>query len=296
MQQRPDARIIELAPDRHAVAFDARTEPVARVASGEVVTLRTLDWCFGRVTADPATYRHAAERPRCPCVGPLYIEGVEAGMTLAVEILDITVFSPGKMVLRPGVGPLGRHLVAMRVVEVPIAQGSAYLPDGLTVPVQPMVGVIGVAPAGESAPTLDGGTHGGNLDTREIGAGATVLLPVAAPGALLCVGDIHAAMGDGELSGSGIETAAEVTLRAYPLPGAIPAPRVITPDWLVALATAPSLEDAVSSACDNMLDWLRQANGVTVEEAILRIGARGECRVSQCVNATGPTAKVMLPR
>jgi len=291
-----ERRIIEVESERQAVMFDRHAQPVAWVKPGEIVAVRTLDWCYGRVTADPSTYRRATERPRCPCFGPIYIEGAEPGNTLSVEILDIAVQSPGKMVLRPEVGPLGGHLAEMRVVEVPIEDDIARLPGGYAAPVRPMVGVIGVAPAGEPAPTLDGGPYGGNLDTREIGAGATVLLPVAVPGALLGVGDAHASMGDGELSGSGVEVAAEVTMRAHAMPGSIPAPRVITPDWLIALATAPALEAAIQGACDNMMDWLCRGKGQPVEYAAMLLGVHGECRISQCVNATGSTAKIMLPR
>jgi len=288
-------RIIEVDTERQVTSFDRHAEPVAHVAPGEIVTVRTLDWCYGRVTAHPSTYRRATERPRCPCAGPIFVKGAAPGDTLAVDILDIAVQSPGKMALRPEVGPLGGHLAEMRVVEVPIADGIARLPGGYEAPVKPMLGVIGVAPEGDPAPTLDGGPHGGNLDTREIGAGATVLLPVSVPGALLGVGDAHAAMGDGELSGSGIEAAAEITLRAHAIPGGISAPRVITPDWLIALATAPALEDALKGACDNMMDWLCRGKNLPAEHAALLLGVYAECRISQCVNAAGPTVKVMLP-
>ena len=169
---------------------------------------------------------------------------------------------------------------------VPVAaDGTLTLPGGLRLPARPMVGVIGVAPAEGELSTAFPGAVGGNLDCNLIRPGARVHLPVHVPGALLALGDVHASMGDGEISGTGIEINAEVTARVEIGPGAAPARPWIEGDGLIAAtASAPSLPEAVGLATEGLIALLTARHGVSRTEAFMLITARGDIRIGQACN------------
>src|SRR5436305_1894668 len=160
-------------------------------------------------------------------------------------------------------------------------------------PARPMVGVIGTAPAGGEVLTAVPGPQGSNLDCNLVRAGARVHLPVHVEGALLALGDVHASMGDAEVSGTGVEINAEVTARVDLLPGAAHERPWIEVDGLVAAtASAPTLEAAVSLATDGLLTLLVERLGVTRTEAFLLISAYGDVRIGQACDPGGLDATV----
>ena len=118
-----------------------------------------------------------------------------------------------------------------------------------------MIGVIGVAPAGDDVPCGTPGSHGGNMDTRLIGDGATIYLPVQAPGALLAVGDLHAAMGDGEIAFTGVEVAGAVTLQVSLREDmSLTDPVLENDDTVATIASAETLDEAAKMATNAMAD------------------------------------------
>jgi amidase len=148
------------------------------------------------------------------------------------------------------------------------------------------------------APSTQTGPTGGNLDVNLIRPGARVHLPVHVPGALLALGDVHASMGDGEVSGTGIEINAEVAARVDLLPGAAHARPWIEADGLIAAAaSAPTLPEAVALATDGLIALLIERHGVTRTEAFMLITARGDIRIGQsCDPRTFPaTAYACFP-
>src|SRR5690349_3717905 len=158
-------------------------------------------------------------------------------------------------------------------VIVPVEHGDTLLlPGGLRLPARPVVGVIGVAPASGEVLTAVPGPIGSNLDCNLVRAGARVHLPVQVAGALLALGDVHASMGDGEVSGTGVEINAEVTARVEVLPGAAHARPWIEADGLIAAtASAPALTDAVSLATDGLVTLLMERHGVSRTDAFLLV-------------------------
>src|SRR5205085_4371644 len=117
-----------------------------------------------------------------------------------------------------------------------------------TLPVRPMMGCVAVAPRGAAVPAGDSAITGGNMDSNDIVEGTTVLLPVVEPGALLYLGDGHAIMGDGEITGSGLETSMDVEFTVELVHGLNMTPRVETPTQLIALGYGGSLDDAFKNA------------------------------------------------
>ena len=145
-----------------------------------------------------------------------------------------------------------------------------------------MLGVAGVAPAGPPVHTFYPGSHGGNLDINELARGPPSICPSPCPGALLCLGDVHAAMGDGELTGGGLDIDAEVRVSTRVYKGlGWPRPVIETPDAWCTCANAPRLQDAIRQACSDMCTMLAKSLGMSREEALHLIGAAVHARIGQ---------------
>src|SRR5882672_7192137 len=198
----------------------ATAEPVARVHSGGIVDTNTLD-CFGNVLQKPGDTLSMVKGDN-PLTGPFYVEGAEPGDTLAVKILDLQVDSDqGVGAFGPGFGALNAtNYTAMlgptlpeKIWYYPIdhASNTARFQAldskfSVSIPLHPFFGCIGVAPAGgEARSSIVPAEFGGNMDSPEASVGNTVYFAVNVAGALLYVGDGHAAMGDGEIAGTAIE-------------------------------------------------------------------------------------------
>ena len=167
---------------------------------------------------------------------------------------------------------------------IPIERGFAHV-AGASVPVHPMIGVIGVAPAGAAVPCGSPGPHGGNMDTQLIGEGATVYLPVFWPGALLAAGDMHAAMGDGEICGTGVEVAGSMQLRVgIRRDLELANPVVETAEAIATIASAETLDEAADRATRDMADLLLARLGLSPAAATMLMSAAGQLQVSQVVD------------
>jgi amidase len=162
-----------------------------------------------------------------------------------------------------------------------------------------MVGVIGTAPAESAVYTAHPGPQGSNMDYTAVAVGARVYLPVHVPGALLAIGDIHASMGEGEVSGTGVEINGEVTVRVDLLKGAAPArPWIETPEAWIATGQGMILDDAVGEAVEGLTRLLMDRFGLDRTEAFLLVSARGDVRVGQCARIKGcdATAFAVFPK
>ena len=160
------------------------------------------------------------------------------------------------------------------------ANGRARLaepPPALTdwdVPLTPMIGCFGVAPAlGQAISTATSGPNGGNMDYRRFGPGTTAWFPVAVPGALFYLGDGHFCQGDGEIVGTGIETSFEIEFTVRVLKGkAIGWPRGETADEIFAIGNARPLDQALQHATTEMLAWLGADYGLDTISASHLLG------------------------
>jgi amidase len=288
--------VIRLPKTQRVFALAADARPAARVPDGARVELETAD-CFSDQIRRADDRLEAVDWDEInPATGPVFVEGARPGDVLAVEIERIEMADQGVMAVSDGFGVLAERFSGTECRLVPIADDIAHLPGGVRVPVRPMIGVLGVAPAGAAVPTGTPGAHGGNMDTALIGEGATVYLPIAAPGALLAAGDLHAVMGDGEICGTGVEVAGRVTLRVTirrDLP--IVNPVVATPDVVATVASASTLDEAAILATRDMANLLGAQLGLDAVEATMLMSAAGELRVSQVVDPLR-TARFELPK
>jgi len=287
--------VITLPKTQCVFTLSADAAPATRVPDGAVVELETAD-CYSDQVRQPSDRLENVGWDRInPATGPVFVEGAKPGDVLAVEVQSIVTDAQGVMAVSDGSGVLADRFAGTACHIVPIAGGAVLLPGGVSVPLRPMIGVLGVAPAGDGVPTGTPGAHGGNMDTALIGEGATVFLPVSAPGALLAAGDLHAAMGDGEICGTGVEVAGRVRLRpAVRRDLRLTNPVVATPDGVATVASAPSLDEAATVATRDMADLLTARLGLEVATAAMVMSAAGDLRISQVVDPL-KTAHFWLP-
>lgn len=291
--------MIRVSRDHIQYALDKRFPPVATIDPGEVLCLETGDARTGTIQSERDLMIRPHPKGGNPATGPIAVRGAEPGDALAVTILEIRLDSRGFTGIRSGLGVLGHRIAEFRTKMFDIVDGFVIFNERIRFPVRPMVGVIGTAPAGEGLATLHPGPHGGNMDHNDVRVGATVHLPVAVPGALLGIGDIHATMGDGEISITALEIKGEVTARVDLGKGAhLARPLIEFPDCWISTGDGPGIADAIRVACDEMADLLHKKLGLSDAEAFMLLSIRGDVKVSQCCEPSmiAATARVVMPK
>lgn len=257
--------------------------PVAEVHSGDTVTFQCMD-CYGEQIdtdhKDPALIDMDRTNP---ATGPLFIREAMPGDVLKIEILDITMADSGVMCVEKGYGAY--EVTQSLCRRFSIGDGQIHFSNGLSIPIKPMIGVIGTAPFKGQIPTHIPGEHGGNMDINELGAGSTLYLPVAVEGALLSVGDLHALQGDGETAICAMEVSGRVTLRVTVEKDCIyPVPFLITPKAYYTIASDASLDVCSQAAARAMHRYLVSSFSISPEEAAMLLSLLGNLRLSQIVN------------
>lgn len=287
--------------------WDHAIAPVARLSPGDEITLELRDASGGQLTAASGVGDLAGldfDRLN-PVTGPVHVEGAEPGDALVVDILDLETSDWGWTAAIPGFGLLADEFPDPHLRISKITDGTAELLPGIGLPVVPMIGTIGVAPPEPGAHSvIPPRRWGGNMDIRHLGAGARLILPVGVPGALLSVGDAHAAMGDGEVCGTGVETAAITRLRIGLEKGVAPRTPVLEthPDSArpgAALATTgigPDLRDAAKDAVRSLLDVLTARTGLAREDAYLLASTAADLKISELVDAPNWVVTAHLER
>jgi amidase len=246
----------------------------------------------------PTRPSYADRFPRTnPATGPVCITGAEPGDALVVEILRIDLDETGYVMVKPDAG-LVQGLVNDTLTKMlPVKDGQVHF-DTLRLPVRPMIGVMATAPAEEAIGTAYIGRHGGNMDNNRVTSGTTVHFPVRVPGASFFVGDLHATMGDGEMSGSGVEIGGRVHLRFSVEKGAATEwPWMETDRLWITTASAPSFDDAAEIATRSMMALLGARLGVSAADAFALLTIAGDLGVNQlCRMPIGASARVEFPK
>ena len=277
----------QLTRDQAFFGFSADIEPVARVQQGEELHLTTHDCFSGQLKTVEDTLETLDWSITNPATGPIYIEGAKPGDVLRVHLHEVKAHGPSVMVAVPQVGALGHLITQEETVIVPVVGDSVVYKDKVTVKQDPMLGVIGVAPAPADGtiPNSTPGSHGGNMDCTLIRTGAKLYLTVAVEGALFGCGDMHAVMGDGEVVVCGAETPGEVRLtsQVVDIPG-LPTPFVENDDIVAVIASAETVDEAYKLALDMMHTFLTKIAGLTVNDAALLMSLVGNLRFCQVVD------------
>lgn len=294
------------APTTFHRMFSGSIPPALHIRCGDRVKTWTLD--SSGIDADGAR----RSRPGNPQTGPFYVEGAVPGDTLAVTFtrmrLNRDTATSRRRIWKDAV--TAAYIESRRPLADP---DSAWLLDrakgvarpaqptpalaGYAVPLQPMLGCVAVAPPFDMALTSQHpGTFGGNIDYAGIREGVTVYLPVFQIGALLFIGDGHAAQGDGEVTVSALETSMDVEFVVDVLPGrTLATPCAEDAECLMAIGIERSLTRALQSATTEMARWLERDYGLDREEAATVLGTALRYDIAQVVNPH-PSVVAKLPK
>jgi acetamidase/formamidase len=292
----------------HVGYFSAVLKPVLTVNSGDIVTIESVggpdpaDVDASGVVPPSAVPEHTrtirrevTDRGPGPHIltGPVFVQGAVPGDVLEVRILDIDLPVPyGFNAQRPYTGALPDEFPGFfqRVIPIDRAAKTATLAPGVVVPVRPFFGVMGVAPLPAMGRISSGppGVHTGNIDNKDIGVGATLYMPVYAPGALFSVGDAHAAQGQGEVDLTAIETALRGKFQLIVRKDLkLTWPRAETPTHWIVMGLNPNLEEAMKMAVRETILFITQRfPKLSREEAYMIASVAVDYHVTQVVDGT----------
>lgn len=311
---------VALTPGNSAIGnFPSQKAPILTIRSGDTVTFDTgggARWTSDKdsgewlrengipVSTNQAclseTMRVLAETPRYAgitnghlLVGPVEIEGAQPGDSIEVRILSVVPRIPyGTVGMLPGRGGIPDRVPRpyTRVVPLDLERNVGVFEAGVEVPLGPFMGVMGTLPPAEEGPNRRSGPpgrFGGNLDCKELTAGATLHLPVFHPGALFFTGDAHAAQGDGEVTVNAIETANTAVLQFILHRGrTLAMPRAETPTHHITFGLDPDLDDAMRQAILETVGFLQEWRGWDFFRAFAFASIGVDFRVTQVVDGT----------
>jgi amidase len=277
-------------------AFSKDHAPVKHVEPGTTIEIETYD-CFENQVQSAETKIAGIDWDRInPATGPIFVNGAQPGDVLKVTINKLEIGSQGVMATGPDLGVMGHRLDELVSKIIPIEDGFALFNDKVKVPLNPMIGVIGVAPDDEPVSCGTPGAHGGNMDTKLITEGATLYFPVFAEGALFALGDFHAAMGDGEIGVSGIEVPGKATVTLDIVKGtSLRHPVLVNEEGIAFIVSAATLDEAVKTAVEEAIDFLLPHTDMTLAELTMLMSAAGDTQISQVVDPL-MTARFFVPQ
>jgi acetamidase/formamidase len=291
--------------------WDNAHPPRLRIAPGDTVVFETLEASSGQVRPDSTseTLRTLSFDPIHPLTGPVYVEGAQPGDALEVEVVSLEHKSWGWNAVLPGFGLLAAEFNEPYLHHYRLDRdGGCHFSDRIRIPYEPFCGVMGVALAEAGRfDTIPPRRNGGNLDLRHLTPGSRALFPVLVPGALFSCGDCHSAQGDGEVNGTGVETAMTVTLRfglrrRAEIPElrftTAPGRRLTIADeagYFVTTAHGPDLFEGAQRAIRYMIDHLAAEHGLTREQAYCLCGAAVDLKISEIVDAPNWIVSAYLP-
>jgi acetamidase/formamidase len=300
MQTNED-RTVEVVPKEYSYVFNPYREPIARVNPGERVTIITDDAFESRITRKEDLPGRALATAKFlnPQTGPIYVEGVEPGDTLAVRIENIEPTRDFAVsVLIPYFGGLTSTNLT-RTLQEPLPErvwiwdlvdGGTKLVNeelGLELPWEPFLGTLAVAPDLEAITALSPGPFGGNMDVPDVKPGNTVYLPVWNAGALIYTGDCHARQGQGELCGVALEITSRVTVVFEVIKDkVIEWPRIVSDEAIMVVGSARPMEDAARIANTELVLWLEHEYGYDRWDAYQLLTQAGGLYVGNMVDTT----------
>lgn len=287
-------------------AYPARVE----IESGDTVVFECRDALDGQVQPDSGNEALAnVDFARIhPLTGPVFVKGAQPGDTLEVEILKLEHKGWGWNGFLPGFGLLAGDFDYPYVQHWRLEKESCHFrgSDKVEIPYEPFCGVMGVAPKEPGrVPTIPPRFNAGNIDIRGLTIGAKAYFPVWVEGALFSTADCHSAQGDGEVTGTGIETPMTVTLRfnvrkdmsIKELQFTTPSPltKADTKGYFCTTAHGPDLFVNSQNAVRYMIDWLVANHNLTKEQAYCLCSAAADLKISEIVDAPNWIVSCYMP-
>ena len=311
-------RTHRLMPSPETVAwgyYDAAATPVLRIRSGDTVVIGTL------ITSTPERLEGAGVAPadvepalraitktvtnKGPgghiLTGPIYVEEADSGDVLEVRIQKVDLAIPyayNAFGGRGGFLPEDYPYSRMRIIPLDAKRMVASFAPGIEVPLRPFFGSIGVAPppamgrVNSAPPDL----HAGNLDNKHLVAGTTLYIPVYTKGALLEVGDGHAAQGNGEVTITALETSLVGRLQVIVRKDMrLALPRAETPTHWITMGMDRDLVKATKTAVREAIAFLVSERGLSRDDAYMLVSVAGDVEITQLVDGN-VGVHVMLPK
>lgn len=274
------------------------TPPVLRIAPGDTVVVGSLDasgHLERQATPGAVTPYRFPDRRGHALTGPIEVTGTMPGDVLSVRFDAFEPADWGFTVAGRGDDAFSRSLglegtgPAWLLWDLDPESFTGTNQYGHTVSLRPFLGVVGLPPVehGEHATTPPRAAGGGNVDCRELTAGSTLFLPVTVPGALLHLGDGHAAQGDGEVGGTAIEGGMTSTVTIDVVRDApLDAIHAVTPTARITFGFDADLNAATAEALGSMLNWLQALYGLERKAALALASAVVDLRITQIANQT----------
>lgn len=275
--------------------FNKENEPTKVVAAGTTIEIETYDCFLDQIQSEDTVIASIDWNKVNPATGPIYVEGAEPGDILKVKIEKIDVNDKGVMAVVPELGMMGKSIENMQAKILDIKNDKVIF-DEIESPLNKMIGVIGVAPEVGGVNCGTPGAHGGNMDNKLVEEGATLYFPVATSGALFALGDLHAAMGDGEVSGTGVEVAGNVTVTLDVIKGeTIEQPMLENDEVFTQIASSEELDEAADLAGSLMVERIVEKSGKSLNEVTMLMSMVGQSGICQIVNPL-KTARFAVPK
>lgn len=302
--------IHDLAEGHRHYVWNNAIEPALEIDPGEAVELHVRDASDEQITATSGVEAiHALDFARVnPVCGPVFVKGARPGDVLAVEILEFRPSDWGWTAIIPGFGLLADEFPDpwLRISKVDETDGVRFA-ENVRLPYRPFPGTIGVAPPepGEHS-VIPPSRFGGNVDVKHLRAGTTLYLPVGVAGALFSLGDTHAAMGDGEVCGTAVESAMDVVVRlSVRRDFTVTAPQFHVPappphdgeptSYHVCTGVGPDLMEATRDATRATIAYLGARYGLERQEAYALASVAADLRIHEVVDAPNWVVGMFLP-
>jgi acetamidase/formamidase len=297
--------------DRSPHAFwDQSLPPRLTIRPGDTVVFETLEASAGQITprSRSAALATVSFDPIHPLTGPVFVRGAEPGDALAVQVVSLKHKGWGWNAVLPGFGLLANDFTAPYLHHYTLSRGGCVFRKDIVIPYEPFCGVMGVAPRDPGRlTTIPPRENGGNIDIRHLTPGSTLYLPVLVKGALFSCGDCHAAQGDGEVNGTGVESPMSVTLRfglvkraklpelRFKTAAGKPLTRAGAKGYYATTAHGPDLFVNAQTAVRYMVDYVAKTYRMSREQAYCLCGAAVDLKISEIVDAPNWIVSAYLP-
>jgi len=279
-------------------SMNAGNTPVLRVPAKSQIEFETFDCFENQISSENDEFGGLDFSRVNPATGPVYIEGAEPGDILVVKIEKIEVANHGFCVASNSMGVIADLLDSYTIKVIPVENDMALFNDTIRLPINKMIGVIGVAPKdGEDIATGVPDYHGGNMDCKEITEGRELHLPVNVSGALLAIGDLHAVMADGEICGCGLEIPGKVTISVDIIKDKkhIKNPMLFSDTHIMTIASHVDLDIAMEMAVSDMAKYLTCEYSFDPKEVAMLMSMTADVRICQVVDPK-KTVRVEFPK
>jgi len=300
-QNIPDPDFV-IGTDQTHNKFSRAIPPAIRVPSGSVIEAFTHEATGGQLNIN-STVDDLADLDMDQIhtlTGPIFVEGAEAGDVLAVELLE---FEPGDWAWTaktPDFGFLGDEIpeTILKTYELDKEASLVHFADGISIPLKPFAGVMGVAPdTDEMLSTIPPRANGGNMDDPNMVAGTTVYFPIFVEGALFSIGDTHAVQGLGEVVGTAVEAPMRILLRLSVIKDrVIDEPQYETDDYFATTGFGTTIDEAAVKATRYMIKHIADTYGLSAAEAYMLCSLIGDLKIAEVVDLPHVLVTMHIPK